>query len=61
MSQSITIPVADECEHRDCGDDPEFAYVVNGEVGTDGVAVYCGFHAETFADTSTNHTALTTL
>jgi len=61
MSESITLPVADECEHRSCDADPEFAYIVIGEAGTDGVAVYCPGHSETFADPRPTHTALTSV
>jgi len=52
------IPVSDECEHKDCSEVPVHAYTVTGDIGKDGVAVYCPYHADHFADGSDHHTAV---
>ncbi len=41
----VTVPVSQSCEDRDCHAPAEYAYVVTGELGTDGIAVYCNTHA----------------
>jgi len=58
MTAIVTIPVSDTCEHKSCSDHPAFAYVVAGEVGKDGVAVYCDRHSQSYADPSGGHTAI---
>jgi len=52
------IIVSDECEHKDCSEIPVYAYTVTGDVGEDGVAVYCPYHADDYADPKDSHTAV---
>lgn len=58
---TVTLPVSRQCEHKDCDDDPTTAYVVTGQVGKDGIAVYCDEHADNFADPSSHHTTIAPL
>jgi len=58
MSYSVaTIPVSQMCEDKDCQAPAEFAFVVTGDFGKDGIAVYCDDHA-TERDRSDVHTAV---
>ena len=57
MSSTVTIPVATHCERYDCSNKARYAYVVTGEVGKDGVAVYCS-DCSKIIDGSENHTAI---
>jgi len=61
MSAILKMPVSGTCEHKNCERAPEFAFVVSGDAGKDGVAVYCERHADHFADSRDSHTALTTV
>jgi len=61
MSQAISVAVASKCEHSDCTREPEYAYIVTGSFGKDGVAVYCDRHSEQWADPKSSLTPLTTV
>jgi len=58
QDQTATIKqlVSDICEHKDCARRSTVAYVVTGEFGKDGIAVYCDHHAELYANPSDVHT-----
>jgi len=58
MGKTVTVPVADKCEYRGCSDDPTVAYIVTGDYGKDGIAVYCDEHSESWADSSENQTPI---
>lgn len=57
MSSTVTIPVNSVCERHDCKTLARFAYIVTGDYGVDGVAVYCSEHSEQMDD-SERHTAI---
>jgi hypothetical protein len=58
MSKTVTVPVEGVCQHKYCRETGEYAYVVTGEFGEDGVAVYCTQHSEQWADESESHSAI---
>lgn len=60
MTATVTVSVSDECEDAGCDDAAKYAYIVTGELGTDGIVVYCATHAEGVED-SPKHTILTTV
>lgn len=61
MTAILRMPVSGTCEHKDCEQNAEIAFVVSGDFGKDGVAVYCESHADRFAEPRDSHTALTTV
>lgn len=40
--------VADTCERHDCTNPSEIVTVVTAELGEDGIAAYCSYHASMF-------------
>jgi len=58
MSETVTVPVAEVCEYNSCNAESEFAYIVTGDYGKDGIAVYCDEHSESWADPSENQTPI---
>ncbi len=57
MSSTVTIPVDSVCERHDCKTLARYAYIVTGDTGVDGVAVYCSKHSVQM-DESDVHTAI---
>jgi len=53
----FTTPVESVCEIHDCSNTAQNAYVVTGDIGSDGVAVYCSEHSAQM-DRSDNHTEI---
>ena len=53
----FTTPVESVCEIHDCSNKAQNAYVVTGDIGSDGVAVYCSEHSAQM-DRSDNHTEI---
>lgn len=58
---TATIAVSRQCEYKKCNGSPTNAYVITGDVGEDGIAVYCERHSEEWADGRDSHTAVTTV
>lgn len=42
--------VAGRCERHDCTKPSEVVTVVTGDIGEDGIAAYCAYHADMFED-----------
>jgi len=51
------VPVSQSCEDKDCHAPAEYSFVVTGDFGKDGIAVYCSDHADE-RDRSDVHTAV---
>lgn len=46
--------VASTCERHDCTKPSEIVTVITAEVGEDGIAAYCSYHASMFEDRDTH-------